>query len=69
MFSNPTPKKRWYHGKTPKLQINILRQIIISGEISKKRAAEMLKANYSDISDSMDALVKLQFIESQEIGV
>ena len=24
----------------------------------------MLKANYSDVSDSMDALVKLQFIES-----
>lgn len=64
MFSNPTPKKRWYHGKTPKLQINILRQIIISGEISKKKAADMLKANYSDVSDSMDALVKLQFIES-----
>lgn len=64
MFSNPTSKKRWYHGKTPKLQINILRQIIISGEISKKKAADMLKANYSDVSDSMDALVKLQFIES-----
>jgi hypothetical protein len=63
MFANSISENKWYHGKTPKLQINILKQIITSGELSKKMAAKMLGANYPDVSDSMDALVKLQFIK------
>ena len=60
---------KWYHRKTPKLQINILKQIITSGEISKKKAADMLGAYYPDVSDSMKALSKLEFIKKSGRGL
>ena len=59
----PIFKNRWYHGKTPKLQIKILKEIVLYGQISKKKATYMLGANYSDISDAFDELLKRDFIK------
>src|SRR5919106_2083659 len=63
MFANSISGNKWYHGKTPKLQINILKQIITSGKVSKTLATKLLGANYPDISNSIDALAKLEFIK------
>jgi len=58
----PIFRNQWYYGKPPELQIKILKYIVSAGELSKKKAANVLKSNYSDISDAMDALIKRDFI-------
>jgi hypothetical protein len=58
----PIFRNQWYHGKPPHLQIKILKSIVTSGELSKKKAADVLHSNYSDISDAMSALIKRDFI-------
>ncbi len=59
----PIFQKRWYHGKTPELQIKILKSIAISGQLSKKKVAHILSANYPDVSDAMGALLSKDFIK------
>ena len=50
--------KRWRQHKPPELQRSIFKLIVISGSSSKKKFAETLQTNYSDISHSMKALEK-----------
>jgi hypothetical protein len=66
MFKRSTSENKWYHGKTPELQINILKLIVASGEVSKKSAAEILRTNYPDVSNSMKTLSNSKFIELSE---
>jgi uncharacterized membrane protein (Fun14 family) len=54
--------EKWYSGKPPTLQIGILRWIISYGQTSKKRGSYDLDANYSDISNAIEALKKRDFI-------
>ena len=56
-FTNP-----WFKHKRPELWIKILKSIVWSGQLSKKKLADRLEANYSDISDAVDALLARQFI-------
>lgn len=61
---NPTFKLFWGDGKTPELQIKIIKLIMISGQSSKKKVTSMLNANnYPDISDAMDDLLSKGFIK------
>jgi len=54
---NPIFTQRWFKGKRPELQIRILRSIVQSGQLSQKRLAEILHANYSVVSDAVDGLL------------
>jgi DNA-binding PadR family transcriptional regulator len=51
------------HGKTPKLQINTLESILVSGQLSKMKVTYLLGANYPDVSDAMDALLVKKLIK------
>ena len=72
LLNKPTFKTKWYESKKPPaLQIKILKLITLRGEVSKKKANEVLNSNYSDISYAMDALAATgrQFIKlSHETG-
>jgi hypothetical protein len=60
---NPTFRKYWGVGKTPELQIKVLKQIIVSGQLSKKKATYLLiDNNYPDVSDAMHHLLSKRFI-------
>jgi DNA-binding PadR family transcriptional regulator len=64
---NPTFKRFWGDGKTPELQIKILKQIIFSGQLSKKKVTTLfVNNNYSDVSDAMDDLLSKGFIKLSE---
>jgi len=52
----PIKVKKWYRGKTPIIQIKILKLIVIYGQLSKTSATQLLKSDYKDVSKAMEAL-------------
>jgi hypothetical protein len=65
-LNKPIFGMRWYNSKKPpSLQIEILKLIMLQGELSKTKAKKILDSNYSDVSDAMDALAsnERQFIK------
>src|SRR5215831_16072929 len=49
---------KWYHGKTPILQIKILKAIATEGLLSKKMAKDLTGSHYPDVSDAIERLYK-----------
>lgn len=49
-------KDTWYKGKTPTLRINILKEVLNGGQISKSKYEEISNSFYSDISHAIDYL-------------
>jgi len=48
--------EKWYRRKRPTLQVKILENIALWGELSKRKLQDKIGAHYSDISDAVDAL-------------
>jgi hypothetical protein len=59
-------RQKWYPGKRPKLQIDILSYLILEGPLSKGQAEDKLNKSHSDIVESFNKLKKLEFIEIKE---
>ena len=54
-------------GTPAELQIKIIKQIIISGQLSKKKVTSLLNSNnYPDVSDAMNDLLSKGFIKFSE---
>ena len=68
----PIFRNNWFethHGKKPSLQINILKQTVRNDQLSKRKATDILRSNYSDVSDAMDVLIDLNFLKfSHKLG-
>ena len=52
----PIKYKKWYQGKTPIIQIKILKSIVTYGQLSKTTASNVLNSDYKDVSKAMKAL-------------
>lgn len=62
----PIFRNKWFkthHGKKPSLQINILKETVRNDQLSKRKATDILRSNYPDVSDAMDALIDLNFLK------
>ncbi len=59
-------KRRWYKGKRPKLQIDILCCLVLGEPLSKGQAENIFKKSHSDIVESFQKLEVLKFIERYE---
>jgi hypothetical protein len=59
-------KKKWYNGKRPKLQFDILYRLVLEGPISKGQAENIFEKAHSDIVQSFQKLETLGFIERNE---
>ena len=56
--------RKWYKGKRPKLQIDILCYLVLEGPISKGQAEKIFEKSHPDIVESFQRLEKeLEFIE------
>ena len=56
-------RQKWYNGKKPKLQIDILSCLALEGPLSKGQAEKILKKSHSDIVESFEKLKTIGFIE------
>ena len=59
-------RQKWYNGKKPKLQIDILSCLALVGPLSKGQAEKILKKSHSDIVESFEKLKTIGFIEIKE---
>src|SRR5947209_973496 len=58
---NPIYGKPWYK-RRPRLKISILKTILMNGSLSKSGVEGKLAANYPDVSDAMDDLIRKKLI-------
>jgi DNA-binding PadR family transcriptional regulator len=63
----PIFRDKWYSRKKPTLQIKILKSIVLNGQLSKRKASDMLDAYYSDVSDAIKALLERKLIKKSHI--
>lgn len=55
--------KKWYSGKTPTLQIKILRYIAITGSCSRRIVERALNSHYADVHNAFDILENKKLIK------
>jgi hypothetical protein len=63
----PIFRNRWYSRKKPTLQIKILKSIVLNGQLSKRKASDILHAQYPDVSDAIEALLERKLIKKSYI--
>ena len=59
----PNFENYWGSGKTPKLQIGILKSIVLYGKLSITRVSNILHSNDSDVHDAIQLLKQRIFLE------
>ena len=63
IMRKPNFRVYWGKGKTPSLQIRILRSVILYGKQSIKSASDILDSNKSDVYNAIQILKRRNFLE------